>query len=248
MQSIAGVFTSRRDAERALDRLRAVIPEDRISALYPGASKEEIDSVPTTKDMPPVGREMGATLGGALGIGIGATLFLPAVGVVTAIGVLGSALLGVAGAVAGGSAGKAADESGSEGLPIDELFIYADALRQGRSVMIVLADGEGQAEVARRTMEECGAESLDKARESWWLGLRDAEYSEYQVQGGDFRSDEVLFRRGFEAALDPRMRGRTYEEGIDHLRRRDPSNHAHAAFRRGFERGQEYDRQWTHLV
>ena len=34
----------------------------------------------------------------------------------------------------------------------------------------------------------------------------------YQTNGGDFRSDEVIYRRGFEAALHPRMRGRSLQE------------------------------------
>ena len=47
-----------------------------------------------------------------------------------------------------------------------------------------------------------GAESIDAARESWWLSLRDAEEAHYQTTGGNFQTDEANYRRGFEAALN----------------------------------------------
>ena len=59
--------------------------------------------------MAPVGKEMAATLGGALGLGIGTVVFLPTVGAVTALGLLAAALAGLSGAALGGAVGRKAD-------------------------------------------------------------------------------------------------------------------------------------------
>src|SRR5262245_47544158 len=95
MDAIAGVFASLSNAKRAIHLLRPTIPAQRISLLAPGDSRAEVHAVPTTEDMPPVGREMAAALGGALGLGMASVLLLPAVGAVTVLGVIGAALGGI---------------------------------------------------------------------------------------------------------------------------------------------------------
>jgi hypothetical protein len=65
------------------------------------------------------------------------------------------------------------EDSMTEGLPEDELFVYEDALRKGRSVVIALAD-ESKAPLLRELLKAEGAEAVDAAREQWWIGLRDA--------------------------------------------------------------------------
>jgi hypothetical protein len=164
---------------------------------------------------------------------------VPGVGPVLAIGVLGAALLGAGGAAAGAAAGSALEDN-VEGLPHDELYVYEDALRQGRSVLIVLTDDSAQAETARGVMEQSGAESVDAARESWWIGLRDAEEEEYTGQGQDFKKDESLYRRGFEAAQHPQVRDKTYDEASENLRARYTDDYGSDVFRRGYERGLAY--------
>ncbi len=54
----------------------------------------------------------------------------------------------------------------SDGLPKDELFVYEDALRQGRTVLIALTEDATQAEAARAALLQAGAESLDTARDT----------------------------------------------------------------------------------
>ncbi len=125
-------------------------------------------------------------------------------------------------------------------MPKDELFLYEDALRQGRSVVIVLAEADPAAEAARGVLGRVGAESLDAARESWWVGIRDAEEQRYVAHGHDFVSDEPTFRRGFEAALHHRTRGKEYADVVEYLRERFPDVYADEAFCRGFERGRAY--------
>src|SRR4051812_10118378 len=177
MSTVAGIFNSRADAERAVERLRSAgVAEDGISLLTPGTSQAELDEVPTTEtEQPGMGKALGGTVGGALGVAGGlhlgatvASLFVPGVGPILAAGLVGAALLGAGGAATGAAVGGALEDSMARGLPHDELFVYEDALRRGRSVIIVVAEDEPQAETARGIISQSGAESVDAAREEWW--------------------------------------------------------------------------------
>lgn len=165
-----GIFTSRKDAEQAIEHLQSVgIPPDQVSLLSPGTSKEEIHDVPTSgSEQPGMGKAMGGVVGGALGmqLGVALSMVMPGIGPVIATGLVATALLGVIGAVSGAAAGGALETSMTEGVPIDELYMYEDALRQGRTIIIALADGERQVDAARKVLVEAGAESLDAARKN----------------------------------------------------------------------------------
>lgn len=103
-----------------------------------------------------------------------------------------------------------------------------------------MAADETQAEAAREAMKEGGAESIDRAREMWWIGLRDVEKEHYEAGGGNFTADEGDFRAGFEAAQDPRIHGETYVECLGDLRKRYPQAYDASAFRDGFARGRAF--------
>ena len=186
------------------------IPNDRIALLTPGMNDERVESAVPTSDteQPGMGKAMGGTVGGAMGVAGGATLgaaaaslLVPGVGPVIAGGILGAAVLGLGGTVTGMAAGEALEKELADGLPHDELYLYEDALRQGRSVVIAFLDEGGAIYGAQSALAGAGAESIDEARENWWIGLRDAEEAEYQTSGGNFQTDEASYRRGFEAAL-----------------------------------------------
>lgn len=249
MSTVAGIFNSQAEAESAVEALRtANIPEGRVSLLTPGTSESQLDDVPTTEtEQEGMGKAVGGVVGGALGVAGGlqlgaavASLLVPGVGPVLAAGLVGAALLGAGGAATGMAAGGALEGSMAEGLPHDELFVYEDALRRGRSVVLVVADDEVSEGVARDLFKEVGAESVDAARDAWWVGLRDAEEAEYTVDGGDFGADEPVFRHGFEASLHPRARGRAYDDDEGRLRECYGAECEGAAFRRGYERGRRY--------
>ncbi len=245
MESVTGVFQSRTAAEEGLAELLPLgIPKDRITILAPQATEDELAAVPTVEaEQPGMGKAFGAAVGGAVGLagGMGAagvimSAVVPGVGPVLAVGLAGAAILGTIGAAAGG----AIEKSLSDGLPADEIFIYEDALRQGRSVVVVMADSSQQAEAVRGALENAGAESIDRARHMWWLGVRDVEKEKYEISGSDFENDEQDFRCGFEAALHADNRDHSYESCRDKLRDRYPDSHQSDAFRRGYERGGAY--------
>jgi hypothetical protein len=245
MESVTGIFTSRTEAEDAVATLRGLgIPPDRITLLTPDRPQGAVNRVPTTEAEPPgLGRALGAVVGGAAGASGGiqagalVSLFVPGVGPVIALGALGALLLGLGGA----ALGEAFDKGLRHGLPKDEVYLYEDALRQGRSVVVALLDDAEEAQKAREALAAAGAESIDAARERWWIGLRDAEAAAYIAESGDFARDEADYRRGFEAALATGRDDRSYNDVLDELRTRYPDVHEREAFRRGYQRG----RQWA---
>jgi hypothetical protein len=237
METVAGIFRSRADAEKAVQQLHSSgVPNDRIALLTPRMDDEQIEKEVLVSDteQPGMGQAMGGAVGGAMGAAGGATLgaaaaslLVPGVGPVIAGTILGAAILGVGGAVTGVAAGEALEESLVEGLPRDEVYVYEDALEKGRSVVIAFAETEKAEEAARSVLTSAGAETVDAAREDWWVGLRDAEAESYQATGGRFETDERNYRRGFEDALTG---GPEANVAAD----------TNEAYKRGYARGQEY--------
>ena len=253
MTTVVGIFNSFADAKRATAMLHSLgIPENRLSVLAPGTSESEIEAnIATTEtEQPGVGTAVGGAVGGALGVAggmqaglVAASALVPGVGPVFAIGLVGAALLGLGGAAAGAAAGTALEETIVPGLPRDELYLYEDSLRHGRSVVIALAGSDEIADRARVELANAGAESIDAAREQWWIGLRDAEEAHYTSRGGNFNIDEAAYRLGFEAALHPDRRGEAYDKTVESLRTKYSDTSALDGFRHGYERGQAYQRQ-----
>jgi hypothetical protein len=248
MKSIVGVFETIDTARRAADELReSGIDPQYITVLAPGSPEEAWNRVPLSgTEQPGMGEAVGGVVGGAVGAAAGAplgavlaSLILPGVGPIVAIGIAGAALLGLGGAAAGVAAGRALEDHMFTGVPEDEVFFYEDALRRGHAVVIAFAHDEKQADAARCALADGGAETIDAARESWWLGVRDAEKEHYEADGADFGHDEHSYRHGFEAALRPSLRGKTYEQAADDLRA-DYPDAGSACFRRGYERGRAH--------
>ncbi|HLL15620.1 MAG TPA: hypothetical protein VK388_11180 [Pyrinomonadaceae bacterium] len=250
MNTVAGIFQTHEDAARAIEDLRRLgLSDENLSLLSPGTTAPEAEADVETSDteQPGMGNALGGLVGGAMGAAGGmtlgaaaASLLVPGVGPIMAAGIVGAALFGAGGAAAGMAAGGALEDTIAHGLPHDELFVYEDALRQGRTVVIAQLPDDGQVYDVRAALDAAGAESVDAARESWWIGLRDAEDEDYTGQGRDFKSDEPIYRRGFEAALHPQMRGASYAESAERLRERYSDAYEHDAFRRGYERGRNY--------
>jgi hypothetical protein len=251
MQAVTGVFPSQKQAEVAVRRLKAhVVPADRITLLTPGKNvPEEMSSVSVdTTEQPGMGTAIGAVVGGATGISGGLMVAaIPGVGPVIAVGMLGAAILGAAGATVGGIVGGSLENVGSKGLPEDEIFVYEDALRRGRSVVVTLADDQHTVDRVRELLEETGAETVDAAREQWWIGLRSAEREHYAKSGRDFHQDEKFYRRGFEAALHAKTRCKEFDQvsaemdsKLEDLQRQNPGVDVAEPFTRGYQRGREY--------
>jgi hypothetical protein len=246
MESVVGIFRSAGAARRGAEAVSgAGIPVERLSVLTPRSSEREIHSGVQTTDteQPGMGKAVGGVVGGVVGattgMGLGAlaaSLLVPGFGAIAAAELLGAAVLGAGGIAGGIAAGEKLDDKASRGLPKDELYLYEDAIRRGHSVVFALVS-EREADVARSALAAVGAESLDAARESWWVGIRDAERADYERDGADFAAAEPAYRRGFEAAMRPRFRGRGFDDASKDLRDLHPEHHGLKEFRRGYERG-----------
>jgi hypothetical protein len=257
MEAVTGVFATRSAAEHALQHVHAEgIPADKITLLTPGSADridKEVEAVPAdATEQPGMGKAFGALLGGGVGITGGALLMalVPGVGPVTALGLLGAGILGAAGATVGAAAGGKFEESVTEGLPEDEIFVYEDALRKGRSVVVALTDDKPAAESVREVLKREGAESVDAAREQWWTGLRSAEEGRYAASGRSFSEDEEFFRLGFQAAMHARTRCMEFDQvsaemdsALEDVQQRFPGKDVEEPFTRGYQRGREHYQQ-----
>ncbi len=254
LDAVTGVFETRAAAERAVsDAQKIGIPSDKITLLTPG-SVDQIDkemktvSVDTT-EQPGMGGAIGALVGGGVGLTGGALLMalVPGVGPITAFGMLGAAILGAAGATVGATTGNKIERDTSLGLPEDEIFVYEDALRKGRSVVIALAQSEDSASKVREVLKREGAESIDAARDQWWIGLRSAEENRYTASTRSFSDDEQFFRLGFQAAMHAKTRCMEFDQvsaamdaALEDVQRRYPSSQVEEPFTRGYRRGREH--------
>jgi hypothetical protein len=257
MESVTGIFRTREAAQQAYEKVcQAGIPAHKLTLLTPGSADQidkEIQGVPIeSSEQPGMGNAIGALLGGGVGITGGAVLMalLPGVGPVTALGLLGAAIVGAAGATVGAAAGGKFEKSTYEGLPEDEIFLYEDALRKNYSVVIVLADDESSASLIRDVLKREGAESIDAAREQWWTGLRSSEQNRYQNSGRNFSDDEEFFRLGFQAAMHARTRCKEFDQvsaemdaALEDVHSRYPGKDVEEPFTRGYQRGREHYQQ-----
>jgi hypothetical protein len=252
MKTVTGVFASQSDAQHAVAEMRlAGAHDDRITLVTPASSQAELGSVPNVAaEQPGMGKAVGALLGAATGWSAGSLLLaaiIPGVGPVTAIGLLGGAVLAAAGATVGSAAGGRLENSMTEGLPEDEIFVYEDALRKGRSVIVAQVNDEAEASRFCELLRIEGAETVDAAREEWWIGLRSAEQEHYSAHGRKFGDDEVFYRLGFEAALHARTRCKEYDQTlgemdarIEEVEKQYPGREVAEPFSRGYERGRDY--------
>ena len=252
MKTVTGVFASQSDAQHAMNEMRlAGAHEDRITLLVPSRSQGQLESVPNVAvEQPGMGKPVGAVLAPATDLSAGPLLLatiIPGVGPVTSLGLLGGAVLAAAGATVGSAAGGSLESSRTEGLPEDEIFVYEDALRKGRSVVIALVNNETEAVRLRELLQTEGAETVAAAREQWWIGLRSDEQEHYAAHGRNFGDDEIFYRLGFEAALHARTRCKEYDQTLaemnvklEELEQQYPGRDVAQPFTRGYERGRDY--------
>jgi len=234
LQAIAGVFLSRDDAEQVFTTLRSKqVSPTKIALLAPGDVRSKFEWNPVDAG----GLSAGTTLVAA---------FLPGVGLVTGAGLLGVAILRAAGAAIG-AVGDGSLEDGAEDLPEDEIFVYEDALRKGRSVVIVLAEEGSTTEPFRHSFLERGGTAIEAARQEWWVGLRGTEGEHYSASGRNFSNDEKFYRLGFEAALHARTRCMEFDQvsaemasKLEDLEQQYPEAQIEEAFTRGYQRGRAH--------
>ena len=173
MQSVVGIFATRSAAELAVQGLLAPpIPPQSITLLSGEAGESQVASLTTTDaERDGMGEAVGGVVGGAAGAGAGlslgsaiASLFVPGVGVIFAIGLGAAALLGLGGAAAGASLGEATEHAADRGVPKDDTLLYRELLKRGRSLVIADVHDPDLTSLAKSTFERQGTEDIDDAR------------------------------------------------------------------------------------
>jgi anti-sigma B factor antagonist len=151
METAIGVFASRDSAEESVkELLQRGVPES--SLVFLTRSESEAKTV---------GKQLGAFTGGFVGGAAGmtagvaaATLLLPGIGAVFALGFGAAALLGLAGAGAGATTGAAiAREPGAPQPTIDQkasedASFFREVLKEGRSLVVVRTESQETAKAA----------------------------------------------------------------------------------------------------
>lgn len=158
METVIGVFSSRDRAEEAVQQLRAqMVPEESIVFL----TRSETEAKTISKQF---GAAVGGFVGGATGMSAGvvaATLLLPGIGPVFALGFGAAALLGLAGAGAGAGVGSFAAQDGDAPKPADDkhgddVNFFREVLKEGRSLIVVRTDSQQVANSACSILDRLG--------------------------------------------------------------------------------------------
>jgi hypothetical protein len=223
--------------------------QNQVNLLCPGPPEGLVHSVPTSEtEQQGMGGAIRGMLGGALGVarglelGMVATALIPGVGSVLAVGMAAAAVLGTGGAIAGAAAGAAVEERTTHGVPEDEIFFYEDALRQGRSVVLVLAENDTEEKCAQADGRRWRRKP--RCRQGKVVGgIAGCGEEHYHSTGRNFEKDHDACRAGFEAAQRRESRGKSMEEMADRMKWWQPDVWDSEPFRRGFERGREYQLQ-----
>lgn len=159
METAIGVFTARDHAEQAVKELRERgVPEESIVFI----TRSESEAKTLAKEF---GAYVGGFVGGAAGMTTGvvaATLLLPGIGAVFALGFGAAALLGVAGAGAGAGAGSAAAHDADAPQPTtggrssEDVAFFREVLQAGRSLIVVRTESKDLASSACAILDRLG--------------------------------------------------------------------------------------------
>lgn len=161
MLTSIGVFSSRTDAEHAVHELLDVqVPREAITFLTPEVGSEGHSGVAKT---------LGAFVGGAVASGAGlsagivaATLLVPGIGPILAIGIGAATLFGVGGAAAGKAVGNAI-ETGLEAEEAEqhpEVATFRRALNEHHSIVAVRTDSPDVNQKACAVLDRLGLHTL----------------------------------------------------------------------------------------
>ena len=158
METAIGVFASRDRAEEAVKELKQHVPE--ASIVFLTRSENEAKTV---------GKEFGAFVGGftggAAGMSAGvmaATLLVPGLGPVFALGFGAAALLGLAGAGTGAALGKAIAHDTQAPQPTpdekcsEDAAFFREVLKEGRSLIVVRTESQELATSACGVLDRLG--------------------------------------------------------------------------------------------
>lgn len=159
METTIGVFASRDHAEKAVKELwERGVPKE--SIVFLTTSENEAKNI--AKEF---GEYVGGFVGGAVGMTTGvvaASLLLPGVGTVFALGFGAAALLGIAGAGAGATIGSSTANDEDAPKPTtdetrsEDIAFFREVLKEGRSLIVVRTESQQLATSACEVLDRLG--------------------------------------------------------------------------------------------
>jgi len=249
MRTLIGVFRSAATADVAVIKLReAGLSDDQFLLLTPKSMSDlHVGRLPVPHPQGSCGITAGHVVGAISGFAGGtlagalATLLMAEGGPLMTIGMV--AVASLAGVGVGAAAGNAVQRTFTPPLSYEDLLVYEDALRHGGVILIVFPNNDAKAETTRQIFADLGIEGVEDARGHWWHRLREDKAAALGMLHEGVTATEVEYLRGFDAALDLRMRELSCEEAIAFLHEQERAVYQEEAFRRGYERGQAYRRE-----
>jgi anti-sigma B factor antagonist len=176
VETAIGVFSSRDHAEEAVKELRERgVPEQ--SIVYITRSEGEAKTI--AKEF---GATVGGFVGGAAGMSAGvvaATLLLPGIGPVFALGFGAAALLGLAGAGAGATVASSASHDAQAPQPTpdekcsEDVAFFREVLKEGRSLIVVRTESQEIATSACAILDRLGLGMQGKTPVKMKIGTRE---------------------------------------------------------------------------
>lgn len=170
MRRVTGIFETRAAAQKAIaESVSAGVSPESITFFTP----EMTENIPDPADVEgkEVGRTAGTYVGAVLGAGAGAglgtalaSLAVPGVGPILAAGIGAAALLGVGGGAIGHAAGKSSEEGLDRESPAEDSALYRELLKNGRSIVVVNAASEQEAEKVHAVFSGAGSLSVESGR------------------------------------------------------------------------------------
>jgi anti-sigma B factor antagonist len=160
VETAIGIFSSRERATEAVhELLKGKVPEESIVFLTRSQTEAEV-----------VGKELGATVGGFMGVGTGMSagvlaatmLAVPGIGPVFALGFGAAALLGLFGAGVGSALGKSMSGRADTVQPTeeeqapDDVTFFREVLQEGRTLIVVRTESQEIAKAACGILDRLG--------------------------------------------------------------------------------------------
>jgi anti-sigma B factor antagonist len=159
LETAIGVFDSRhRAAEAVNELLKQHVPQEAIVFLTRAENEAHRDAEEFAKY---VGSFAGGALGWSAGVTV-ATLFVPGIGAVFALGFGAAALLGLVGAGTGARVSKIISEESAAAQPAsdarcaEDAAFFREVLKEGRSLVVVRTDSQPVAVVACGILDQLG--------------------------------------------------------------------------------------------
>lgn len=167
-KAVFGIFSSRGEAERAVDVLiDAGFPSTCISVLLPD-TRSTLDLAHEKHTKAPEGTTAGATVGGVIGGTLGllagaGALAVPGIGPLLAAGPI---VAGLAGLGAGGAVGGLVGALAGMGVPEYEAKSYEGRVKGGGTLLSVHCETSEQVDRARHLLAGAGATDISSTRAS----------------------------------------------------------------------------------